>query len=117
MLPASIDISLTPPYRDGPAVEQLAARLKQESGVASVEYPQEWVERLGLIVLIVEWIKWILAGVLFTTTFFIVGSTIKLAMLGPADGRPRFTVCVPHRFRGGPGDRLRTVGQRWAGQR
>ena len=85
VLPASIDISLTPPYRDGPAVEQLAACLKQESGVASVEYPQEWVERLGLIVLIVEWIKWILAGVLFTTTFFIVGSTIKLAMLARQD--------------------------------
>jgi cell division transport system permease protein len=85
VLPASIDISLSPPHRDGPAVQQLAARLKNESGVASVEYPQEWVERLGLIVLVVEWIKWILAGVLFIATFFIVGSTIKLAIVARQD--------------------------------
>ncbi|MGH7852120.1 MAG: permease-like cell division protein FtsX [Candidatus Binatia bacterium] len=85
VLPASIDISLAPPHRDGPVVERLAARLKKENGVASVEYPQEWVERLGLIVLVIEWIKWILAGVLFIATFFIVGSTIKLAILARQD--------------------------------
>lgn len=85
VLPASIDISLSPPHRDGPVVQQLAARLKNESGVASVEYPQEWVERLGLIVLVVESIKWILAGVLFIATFFIVGSTIKLAIVARQD--------------------------------
>ncbi len=85
VLPASIDISLLPSYRDAPAVEQLAARLKKENGVASVEYPQEWIERLGFIVLVLEWIKWILAGVLFLATFFIVGSTIKLAILARQD--------------------------------
>ena len=85
VLPASIDISLRPAYRDGPAVEELAARLKREDGVASVEYPQEWVERLGLIVLVLQWIKWIVAGILFIATFFIVGSTIKLAVLARRD--------------------------------
>jgi cell division transport system permease protein len=85
VLPASIDISLRPSYRDGPAVEPLAERLKKENGIASVEYPQEWIERLGLIVLVLEWIKWILAGALFIATFFIVGSTIKLAILARQD--------------------------------
>jgi cell division transport system permease protein len=85
VLPASIDISLRASHRDGPALEQLAARLKKESGVASVEYPQEWIERLGLIVLVLEWIKWILAGILFIATFFIVGSTSKLAILARQD--------------------------------
>ena len=85
VLPASIDISLLPSYRDAAAVEQLAARLKKENGVASVEYPQEWIERVGLIVLVLEWIKWILAGVLFLATFFIVVSTIKLAILARQD--------------------------------
>jgi cell division transport system permease protein len=66
-------------------VQQLAERLKKENGVASVEYPQEWIERLGLIVLVHEWIKWIVAGVLFIATFFIVGSTIKLAILARQD--------------------------------
>jgi cell division transport system permease protein len=85
VLPASIDISLRPSHRDGPALEQLAMRLKTENGVASVEYPQEWIERLGLIVLVLEWIKWILAGILFFATFFIVGSTSKLAIVARQD--------------------------------
>jgi cell division transport system permease protein len=85
ILPASIEISLKPAQRDGPIVEQLATRLKQEHGVASVEYPQEWVERLALAVLAVEWVKWIFGGVLFLATFFIVGSTVKLAVLARKD--------------------------------
>ena len=71
--------------RDGPAVEQLADRLKKEVEIASVEYPQEWVERLALIALAVRWAKWIVGGVLFLATFFIVGSTAKLAILARQD--------------------------------
>ncbi len=85
VLPASLEISLKPAQRHGPAVEQLAGRLKQEKEIAGVEYPQEWVERLGLIVLGVEWAKWILGGALFMTAFIIVGSTVKLAMLARRD--------------------------------
>lgn len=85
VLPASLEISLKPAQRDSPVVEKLAERLKQEKAITIVEYPQEWVERLGLIVLAVEWAKWIFGGALFLATFFIVGSTIKLAMLASRD--------------------------------
>lgn len=85
VLPASIELSLKPAYRDGPVIEQVARRVKQESQISSVEYPQEWVERLGLVVLVVEWLKWIFGGVLFLATFFIVGSTVKLALLARKD--------------------------------
>ena len=85
VLPASIEISLRPAQRDGAAVEALAERLKKENDIASVEYPQEWVERLGLVMLAVEWIKWTFAAVLFLATFFIVGSTVKLAILARKD--------------------------------
>ena len=81
VLPASLEIALRPAYRDSPNVEQLAARLRGEREFASVEYPQEWVERLGLILLAVEWAKWGLGGLLFLATFFIVGSAVKLALL------------------------------------
>jgi cell division transport system permease protein len=81
VLPALLEISVKPAYRDGPEVEELAKRLKKQAGIASVEYPQEWVERLSLVVLAVQWAKWIFAGVLFLVTFFIVGSTVKLAIL------------------------------------
>ncbi|HWP23104.1 MAG TPA: ABC transporter permease, partial [Candidatus Binatia bacterium] len=85
VLPASLEISLKAGHRDGPAVEQFVARLRQEKQIVSVEYPQEWVERLELVVLGVEWAKWIFGGALFLTTFIIVGSTVKLAMLARRD--------------------------------
>jgi cell division transport system permease protein len=85
VLPASLEISLKPAHRDSPMVEQIAARLRGEKQFASVEYPQEWVERLGLIVLAVEWAKWSLGGLLFLATFFIVGSAVKLALLARQD--------------------------------
>ncbi|MGE5302466.1 MAG: cell division protein FtsX [Alphaproteobacteria bacterium] len=81
VLPASFEISLRPSFRDGPLVEALAARLKKEKGITSVEYAQDWVDRISLVVLAVQWAKWILGGVLFLTTYFIVNSTVKLAML------------------------------------
>jgi cell division transport system permease protein len=85
LLPASLDIQIKSEHRDGPTIEQLAQRLKNEAEIASVEYPQEWVERLALIVLAVRWAKWIVGGVLFLATFFIVGSTAKLAVLARLD--------------------------------
>ena len=81
VLPASLEVALKPAYRDSPAIEQLAQRLRSETGIASVEYPQEWVERLGLIVLAIGWAKWVFGGLMFLATFFIVGSTVKLALL------------------------------------
>ena len=86
VLPASIEISLKSAHRNNaPAIDHVAQRLKQETRISSVEYPQEWIERLGLIVLVVDWVKWILGGVLFLATFFIVGSTVKLAILARRD--------------------------------
>ena len=81
VLPASVEISLKPGFRDSPAVEGLAERLRQESDVGSVEYPSVWVERLGLAILWVGWVKWFFAAALFLAAFFVVGSTIKLAAL------------------------------------
>jgi len=85
VLPASMEISLKPDRREAPVVEQVADRLKNEKQIVSVEYPQEWVERLGLVVLAVGWAKWIFGGVLFMATFFIVSSTAKLAVLARRD--------------------------------
>lgn len=85
VLPASFEVYLKAPYRDGPLVEAVANRLRQEKGIASVEYPQEWVERLSLAVLAVQWAKWLFGGVLFIATFFIVGSTVRLAILARKD--------------------------------
>ncbi len=84
-LPSSFEILLKPAYRDGPVVEDLANRLKKEKGITAVEYPQEWIDRLSLVVLAVQWTKWLLGGVLFMAAFFIAGSTVKLAILARKD--------------------------------
>jgi cell division transport system permease protein len=85
VLPSSFEISVKPAFRAAPLVEQLAQRLERERGIALVEYPRDWINRLSLLVLAVEWVKWILGGTLFVITFFIVGSTVKLAILARRD--------------------------------
>jgi len=85
VLPASFEIFVKPDYRDGPIVEALANRLRKEKGLATVEYPQEWVDRLSLVVLALQWAKWVLGGILFIAVFFIVRSTVGLAILAQKD--------------------------------
>jgi cell division transport system permease protein len=81
VLPASFEITVKPTYREPSQVEELAIRLGKIDGIAAVEYPQQWLDRLNLFVLAVQWTKWALSGILFTATFFIVGSTVRLALL------------------------------------
>jgi cell division transport system permease protein len=85
VLPPSFEIVVKPTYRDPPLVERLAARLKREKGVTLVEYPRDWIDRLRLLVTAVEWGKWILAVALFVITLFIVGSSVKLAIVARRD--------------------------------
>jgi cell division transport system permease protein len=85
VLPASLEIAVKPGFRDAPVVEQLAARLKEEKGISLVEYPREWIDRLGSLVRALAWVKWIFAGVMFVITFFIVSSAVQLAVLSRTD--------------------------------
>jgi len=85
LLPASFDIALKPAHRDEPVVEELAERLRKETAIASVEYPKQWVERLAMIVLAVQWAKWIFGGLMFLVTFIIVSGTVKLALAARRD--------------------------------
>jgi cell division transport system permease protein len=85
VLPASFEVTVKPAYRDPGQVEDLADRLGKINGIAAVEYPQQWVDRLNVIVFAVQWTKWALGGILFIATFFIVGSTVRLALLARKD--------------------------------
>jgi len=85
ILPASLEIALKGPHRTRAAAEALAQRLRGLRGVGEVEYPEEWVEKLGLLVLGIQWAKWVLGGFLFVATLLIVGSTVRLAFLARRD--------------------------------
>jgi cell division transport system permease protein len=81
VLPASVEISVRPSFRVSAAMEQLAGRLKQQKELTQIDYPQQWVERLSLVVLALQWAKWLVAGVLFLATFFLVSNMVRLALL------------------------------------
>jgi septal ring factor EnvC (AmiA/AmiB activator)/cell division protein FtsX len=103
VLPPSLEIAVKPEYRDLPLVERFAERLKNEQGITLVEYPRDWVDRLGSLLLALEWVKWILAAALFVITVFIVGTTVKLALFARRDeieimqlvGSPRLLIQAP----------------------
>lgn len=85
VLPASLEIALQKSQRQRAAVADVAQRLRGVKGVGEVEYPEEWIEKLTLLVLGVQWAKWILGSFLFVATLLIVGSTVKLAILARKD--------------------------------
>jgi len=81
ILPASLEIGLQKAHRQRASVALVAQRLRGVKGISEVEYPDEWLDKLSLLVLGVQWAKWILGGFLFLATLLIVGSTVKLAIL------------------------------------
>jgi len=81
VLPASVEISVRPNFRDSVAMEHLAVLLRQQKELTQIDYPQQWVERLSLVGLALQWAKWFVAGVLFLTTFFLVRNMVKLAVM------------------------------------
>lgn len=85
ILPSSLEIALERAHRQRASVAGIAQRLRGIKGVSEVEYPDEWIEKLGLLVLGVQWAKWILGGFLFLATMLIVGSTVRLAILARKD--------------------------------
>ena len=85
VLPASFEIFVRPGFRDGPTVEALADRLRKEKALISVEYPRGWVDRLSLMFLAFQWVKWALGGSLFVATFFIVRTTVRLVIFAQKD--------------------------------
>ena len=85
VLPASLDVELRTAYRSREAVLRLARRLAALDGVQDVEYPETWLEKVRLLVMGIDWLKWVLGGFLFLVAFLIVSSTIKLAIVARQD--------------------------------
>jgi len=79
-LPASFEIALKPTARDPASVAGVARRLRAERGVVQVDYPEEWTEKLSLLLISIEAAKWIFGGVLLIAALFIVGNAAKLAI-------------------------------------
>ncbi len=85
ILPSSLEIAVKKSFRQRASVANLAGRLKEVKGIREVEYPEVWMEKLSLLLLGVQWTKWIFGGFLFMASLLIVGSTVKLAIMARRD--------------------------------
>ncbi len=81
ILPSSLEIALKRSNRERASSELVVKRLRGMEGISDVDYPEEWADKLSLLLVGVQWAKWLLGGFLFITTVLIVGSTVRLAIL------------------------------------
>ncbi len=103
VLPSSLEIALRRSALDQASSALVVQRLRSMKGISDVDYPQEWADKLSLLLLGVQWAKWLLGGFLFITTLLIVGSTVRLAILAREEeieimqwvGAPRGLIQAP----------------------
>jgi len=67
ILPASLEIALKASSRDPETLKSLTARLNGP-GIREVEYAQEWSQKLQLLLLGIQWAKWVFGGLLLLYT-------------------------------------------------
>ena len=79
-LPASFEIRLKATARDPASVANVARRLRAEKGVTQVDYPEEWTDKLNLLLITIESAKWTLGGLLLIAALLIVVNSAKLAV-------------------------------------
>jgi cell division transport system permease protein len=85
-LPASIDVRLGAAARSAPAaVDELAARLASEPGVADVRYDRRWLSRLGSAVRIVRTIGLVIVALLAIAAALTVANVVRLAAYARRD--------------------------------
>jgi len=80
-LPASIDVTLKPGFRDPATVDAVAARLRTYSFVDDVLYGQEWIEKLSRIQYIATVVGAVLGLVFAAVATIIIGATIRMTVL------------------------------------
>lgn len=84
-LPDAFEISLDPESVVPEKVETIAAKIEDLSTVTSVEYGQEWFQRINGIFNLFRMGGYILGGVLTLATFLIVANTIRIAIFTRKD--------------------------------
>jgi cell division transport system permease protein len=85
-LPASLDVRLGPKARTATtAVDDLAARLGSEPGVADVRYDRRWLSRLGSAVRFVRTVGLVIVALLAVAAALTVANVVRLAAYARRD--------------------------------
>lgn len=85
VLPASLEISLHPEFRNQRAITSLVARLRQNSDWRDIQYGRDWVERFDAVARLLRMIGTALGVVLIFASCFIISNTIRLMFLSRRD--------------------------------
>jgi cell division transport system permease protein len=80
ILPASFEIQLKKEFYRGQRVNEFVKKLSRLKGITDIQYGQEWITRLSIIVHLLRWGQWIVGGILFLAISFIISNTIKLSI-------------------------------------
>ena len=77
--PASFEVRLQPEAPDAAAIESLAVRLAESSGVADVRYDRLWLERVTTAVVLMRGVGLVVMAVLIVAAGLTVANVVRLA--------------------------------------
>jgi cell division transport system permease protein len=80
-LPASIEVRLSPGYRDATSVEQVAEWLGSFRFAEDVRFGREWVERIDRLQRIAAVVGLVIGGAFAVASVIIIGTTVRMAVL------------------------------------
>ena len=80
-LPDSFRVSLTKDARTPEGINTLVNRLKGIREIQKIDYGEEWVERLNVLIATAKMIGVIVGGIMLLVVLFIVSNTIKFTLL------------------------------------
>ena len=80
-LPASIEVRLSPGYRDAESVEQVAEWLGSFRFAEDVRFGREWVERIDRLQRIAAVVGLVIGGAFAVASVIIIGTTVRMAVL------------------------------------
>ena len=80
-LPASIEVKLTPRFRDAEHVNEVAERLRGFGFVDDVRFGRDWVEKLDRLRQIAAAVGLVVGAAFAVVALIIIGTTIRMAVL------------------------------------
>lgn len=84
-LPASLELSLRPGYRDPDDVRAVADRLSAYAFVDDVRYGQEWVDRIHALRRIAAGAALVLGGAFAIVAVMLIGTAVRMAVLARSE--------------------------------
>lgn len=80
-LPASFEITVSPPYRSSESIKRWAERTRLLPGVTQVQYSRDWIENLSKLLGYFELVAVAVGTIFAAASVTIIGNTIRLTIL------------------------------------